>query len=151
MDTKVIGKALYLEMRNGAHTMQLVMTPEGFTSTNKLVPMTVYRRRISKIQPRKTWKQISAHTAPECDASCKIAQYSLEQALLVSKDKLSFTDSIFNQLIMQGWTLFKQPIAVEVTPEDMDDVRLGKTPYKILGRITRCRRTLGFGEELFVS
>jgi hypothetical protein len=52
---------------------------------------------------------------------------------------------------MQGWTLFKQPIAVEVTPEDMDDVRLGKTPYKILGRITRCRRTLGFGEELFVS
>ena len=151
MDTKVIGKALYLEMRNGVHTMQLVMTPEGFTSSNKLVPMTVYRRRISKIQPRKTWKQISAHTAPECDASGKIAQYSLEQALAVSKDKLSFTDSIFNQLIMQGWALFKQPIAVEVTPEDMDDVRLGKTPYKILGRITRCRRTLGFGEELFVS
>lgn len=151
MDTKVTGKALYLEMRNGVHTMQLIMTPEGFTSTNKLVPMTVYRRRISKIQPRKTWKQVSAHTAPECDASGKIAQYSLEQALTVAKDKLSFTDSIFNQLIMQGWTLFKQPIAVEVTPEDMDDVRMGKTPYKILGRITRCRRTLGFGEALFVS
>ena len=151
MDTKVIGKALYLEMRNGLHTMQLVMTPEGFTSSNKLVPMTVYRRRISKVQPRKTWKQISAHTAPECDASGKIAQYSLEQALTVSKDKLSFTDSIFNQLVMQGWALFKQPIVVEVTPEDMDEVRMGKTPYKILGRITRCRRTLGFGEELFVS
>jgi hypothetical protein len=151
MDTKVIGKALYLEMRNGLHTMQLVMTPEGLTTSNKLVPMTIYRRRISKVQPRKTWKQISAHTAPECDASGQIAQYSLAQAQLVAKDKLSFTDSIFNQLIMQGWTLFKQPIAVEVTPEDMDDVRLGKTPYKILGRITRCRRTLGFGEELFVS
>ncbi len=149
MDTKVIGKALYLEMRNGLYTMQLVMTPEGFTTTNKLVPMTVYRRRISKVQPRKTWKQVSAHSAPECDASGKIAQYSLEQAQLVVKDKLSFTDSIFNQLIMQGWTLFKQPIVVEVTPEDMDEVRLGKTPYKILGRITRCRRTLGFGEELF--
>jgi hypothetical protein len=151
MDTKVIGKALYLEMRNGLHTMQLVMTPEGLTTSNKLVPMTVYRRRISKVQPRKTWKQISAHTAPEMNASGQIAQYSLEQAQLVAKDKLSFTDSIFNQLVMQGWTLFKQPIAVEVTPEDMDDVRLGKTPYKILGRITRCRRTLGFGEELFVS
>ena len=151
MDTKVIGKALYLEMRNGLHTMQLVMTPEGLTTSSKLVPMTIYRRRISKVQPRKTWKQISAHTAPECDASGQSAQYSLAQAQLVAKDKLSFTDSIFNQLVMQGWTLFKQPIAVEVTPEDMDDVRLGKTPYKILGRITRCRRTLGFGEELFVS
>lgn len=151
MDTKVIGKALYLEMRNGQYTMQLIMTPEGFTTTNKLVPMTIYRRRISKVQPRKTWKQVSAHTAPECDASGKIAQYSLAQAQLSAKDKLSFTDSIFNQLIMQGWTLFKQPIVVEVTPEDMDEVRVGKTPYKILGRITRCRRTLGFGEELFVS
>jgi hypothetical protein len=151
MDTKVIGKALYLEMRNGLHTMQLIMTPEGFNTTNKLVPMTIYRRRISKVQPRKTWKQISAHTAPECDASGKIAQYSLEQATLVVKDKLSFTDSIFNQLVMQGWSLHGKPIVVEVTPEDMDDVRMGKTPYKILGRITRCRRVLGFGEALFAS
>ena len=149
MDAKVIGKALYLELRNGETTTQLILTPEGLNSSNKLVPLTLYRRRISRIQPRKGWKQISSYASPEMDASGKIAQYSLEQAQLVVKDKLSFTDSIFNQLIMQGWTLFKQPIVVEVTPEDMDEVRLGKTPYKILGRITRCRRTLGFGEELF--
>jgi hypothetical protein len=81
----------------------------------------------------------------------KIAQYSIEQATLVARDKVSFTDSLFNQLVNNGWTVYKQPIVVEVTPEDLDDVRLGKTPYKILGRITRCRRTLGFGEALFVS
>jgi hypothetical protein len=151
MDTKVIGKALYLEMRAGSYTMQLLMTPEGFNTSNKLVPMTIYRRRISASQPRKTWKQISAHSAPECDASGKIAQYSLEQANLVVKDKLSFTDSVFYQLVSQNWTLYKTPIVVEVTPEDMDDIRHGKTPYKILGRITRCRRVLGFGEALFTS
>jgi hypothetical protein len=149
--TLVSGKALYLELRNGPHTTQLIMTPEGFNTANKLVPMTMYRRRISKVQPRKTWKQISGHVAPECDASGKIAQYSIEQANLTSRDKLSFTDSLFNQLVMQGWQLHKQPIVVEVTHEDLDDVRLGKTPYKILARVTRCRRTLGFGEELFAS
>lgn len=150
--TLVSGKALYLELRNGMHTTQLILTPEGFTSNNKLVPMTCYRRRISKLQPRKTWKQVSSHTSPECDPSgMSITQYSIEQATLVAKDKISFTDSLFNQLVMQGWSLYKQPIVVEVTHEDLDDVRLGKTPYKILGRITRCRRTLGFEEALFAN
>lgn len=149
--TAVAGKALYLELRSGDYTTQLILTPEGFTTSNKLVPLTLYRRRISKVQPRKTWKQISANQSPECDSMGKIAQYSIEQATLVARDKVSFTDSLFNQLVNNGWVVYKQPIVVEVTPEDLDDVRLGKTPYKILGRITRCRRTLGFGEALFIS
>ena len=149
MDAKVIGKALYLELRSGDYTTQRLLTPEGLNSSNKLVPLTLYRRRISRIQPRKGWKQVSSYLSPECDASGKIAQYSLEQAMSVAKDKLSFTDPIFNQLVSGTWQVYKQPIVVEVTTTDLDDVRMGKTPYKILGRITRCRRALGFSEALF--
>ena len=149
MDTKVIGKALYLELRNGEYTTQLILTPEGLNSSNKLVPLTLYRRRISRVQPRKGWKQVSSYISPECDASGKIAQFSLEQSLAVASDKLSFTHPIFNQLVSGNWQVYKQPIVVEVTTTDLDDVRMGKTPYKILGRITRCRRALGFTEALF--
>ena len=149
MDTKVVGKALYLELRSGDYTTQLILTPEGLNSSNKLVPLTLYRRRISRVQPRKGWKQVSSYISPEMDASGKVAQYSLEQALSVVKDKLSFTDPIFNQLTSGVWQVYKQPIVVEVTTTDLDDVRMGKTPYKILGRITRCRRALGFTEALF--
>jgi hypothetical protein len=74
---------------------------------------------------------------------------SIEHALATFRDRISFTDNLFAQLTSRGYTLYKQPIAVEVTTEDLEDIRVGKTPYKILGRITRCRRTLNFGEALF--
>jgi len=150
-DIKVVGKALYLEMRSGGNTMQLILTPEGFNSNNKLVPMTLYRRRINRITPRKTWKPITSHLSPECDAMGKLVQYSVEVALPKSKDKMSFLDPVLNQLVANGYTVYKQPIAVEVTSEDLDDVRLSKTPYKIIARITRSRRATGFEEALFTS
>jgi hypothetical protein len=83
------------------------------------------------------------------DGAGKVIQLSKEHALSTVRDRLSFTDSLFNQLIIQGWTLFKQPIVVEVSPEDLDDIRAGKTPYKILGRVTRSRRHYKFPETLF--
>jgi hypothetical protein len=51
-----------------------------------------------------------------------------------------------SQLNSYGYKLYKSPILVEVAQEDLEQIRLSKTPYKILGRITRVRRTLGFGE-----
>jgi hypothetical protein len=152
MNTLIAGKALYLEFRHGPNTQQVILTPEGLTASGKAVPMTCYRRKINAVNPRKTWKQVSSSISSEKDAlTGAFTQISKEHALLASHNILSFTDSLFNQLITQGWKLYMQPIVVEVTKEDLDDVRMSKTPYKILGRITRCRRTLKFGEELFVS
>ena len=148
---KPFGKALYLEFRHGINTNQVILTPEGSTLAGKVVPMTAYRRRISPSTPRKSWKQFSSAIVSDQIGPGLFAQYPTDHALSTVRDRIGFTDSLFNQLIMQGWTLYKQPIAVEVTVEDLEDIRMGKTPYKILGRITRCRRTLEFGESLFAS
>jgi hypothetical protein len=150
-NTAVVGKALYLELRYGAYTTQIIFTPEGTTLSGKAVPMTCYRRKISPSTPRKSWKQFSSSMMSDRDITGAFTPLSTEHALSTVRDRIGFTDSLFNQLIGQGWVIHKQPITVEVTPEDLDDVRMGKTPYKILGRITRCRRTLNFGEELFSS
>jgi hypothetical protein len=150
-NVKPAGKALYLEFRHGINTNQVILTPEGATLSGKVVPMTAYRRRISPSTPRKSWKQFSSAVVSDQIGAGTFAQYSTDHALSTVRDRIGFTDSLFNQLIMQGWTLYKQPIAVEVTVEDLDEIRMGKTPYKILGRITRCRRTLEFGESLFAS
>lgn len=149
-DVKVVGKALYLEFRRGDETNQVIITPEAVNASGKYVPITTYRRRISKANPRKTWKQMSTAFRSETDMTTgHLVQLGKEHALSTVRDRVSYTDSLFNQLIVHGWTLHKQPIAVEVTMEDLEDIRLSKTPYKILGRITRCRRTLSFGESLF--
>lgn len=144
----VVGKALYLEFRYADNTTQVILTPEGISSGGKLIPMTCYRRTISSTKPRKSWKQVSS-TAVSALETAGIAPLSTEHALATFRDRVGFTDNLFMQLMSRGYTLYKQPIAVEVTREDLDDVRSGRTPYKILGRITRCRRTLNFGEALF--
>jgi hypothetical protein len=148
-NASVVGKALYLEMHLRNYTTQILFTPEGITSSGKVVPMSVYKRRISPTEPRKSWRHVSSMHGSDRDGAGKVIQLGKDHALSTVRDRLSFTDSLFNQLIIQGWTLFKQPIVVEVSPEDLDDIRAGKTPYKILGRVTRSRRHYKFPETLF--
>jgi len=149
-DTKVVGKALYLEFRRAGETNQVIITPEAINAAGKYVPITTYRRRISASNPRKTWKQMSTVFRSEIDpATNKLVALGREHALATVADRISYTDNLFNQLVTSGWSVYKQPIVVEVTEDDLEDIRLSKTPYKILGRITRCRRTLNFGESLY--
>ena len=151
-DTKVVGKALYLEFRLGGSTNQVIITPEAINASGKYVPITTYRRRISSTSPRKTWKQMSTVFKSEVDPTTnKLVALGREHALATVADRISYTDNLFNQLVTASWQLYKQPIVVEVTQEDLEDIRLSKTPYKILGRITRCRRALNFGEALFAE
>jgi hypothetical protein len=151
-DTKVVGKALYLEFRRLGETNQVIITPEAINAAGKYVPITTYRRRISASSPRKTWKQMSTMFKSEVDPMTnKLVALGREHALATVADRISYTDNLFNQLINAGWAVHKQPITVEVTLEDLEDIRMSKTPYKILGRITRCRRALNFGEPLFAE
>lgn len=149
-DVKVVGKALYLEFRRGTETNQVIITPEAVNASGKYVPISTYRRRITKANPRSTWKQMSTAFRSETDLTTgQLVQLGKEHALSTVRDRISYADSLFAQLINSGWQLYKEPIAVEVTFDDLEDIRMSKTPYKILGRITRCRRTLNFGEALF--
>lgn len=150
-NNKAIGKATYLELRRGSSTVQVIMTPEGITSEGKYVPFAMYRRQISASAPRRSWKAFSSGFRTERDASGQFVQLDQAHALATVDERLTFVQSLFAQLITAGWQVYKQPITVEVSVEDLNDVRAGKTPYKILGRITRCRRTLDFGESLFAS
>jgi hypothetical protein len=59
---------------------------------------------------------------------------------------MNHVESIFKQLSSYGYKVYKQPLVVEVSQADLEEIRYSKTPYKILGRITRVRKTLGFGE-----
>ena len=147
----VVGKALYMEFRKGGMTQQVIFTPEGVSRSGKYVPITTYRRRISESTPRKVWRQMSTLFKSETNPDNSLVQLGKEHALSTVRDRVSYTDGLFNQLIDRGWSLYKQPIAIEVTPDDLEDVRDSKTPYKIIARITRSRRHLSFGESLWAE
>lgn len=148
---KVVGKAVYLELRNGSQTYQVILTPDGVSSSGRAVPSTVYRRQISASKPRKAWKTYGLNTLPVNAFGTYDAATDKDANLATSISRLANVGPTFNQLKGYGYQLFKAPILVEVSQEDIEQIRLSKTPYKILGRVTRIRRTLGFGEALFAE
>ena len=147
---KVIGKALYTELRQGTQTYQVLITPDGVSLSGKNVPAVMYRRQISALKPRKGWKH-SGLPALNIDEFGVFSKKSKEDAQRTAESRLEMIGSTFNQLASYSYKVYKQPIFVEVSQEDLEGIRAGKTPYKVLGRITRVRRALGFGEDLFVS
>jgi hypothetical protein len=142
---KVVGKALYLELRAGTSTYQLLLTPDGISSNGRAVPATVYRRQISSAKPRRAWKTYSL-PALDLNAFGTYEVVEKDKALHTADSRVGYMATTLSQLKSYGYTLYKQPLLIEVSQEDLESIRLSKTPYKILGRITRVRRTLGFGE-----
>lgn len=145
---KVIGKAIYLEFRSTSQTYQTIITPDGMSSEGRQVPSTMYRRQISRMKPRRAWKAYALPNLPQ-DGLGNFQRLETAEALAQATTRVQYFENIFNRLDGAAYRLYKTPIIVEVSQADLDEIRNHKTPYKILGRITRLRRHLGFGEELF--
>jgi hypothetical protein len=145
LDNQVQGKAVYLEFIKPAHkiTTQVLIMPEGMSTSHKTVPMTVYRRRLSDTQPRKTWKA-AATPVTSINLLAGASPVTPDEAI---DRMLSFLFPLFRSLDTNEYILYKQPIVVEVTAEDLEAARLGKTPYKAMARIWKVRKQLGFPKE----
>lgn len=145
---KVVGKALYLEFRSGSQTYQVIITPDGITTEGRNIPSTVYRRQISATKPRRAWKTYALPKLPQ-ETTGVFSAINEEVALSQASSRLAYLEATFVRMESYGYKLFMKPLIIEVSQADLDDIRASKTPYKILGRITRVRKALGFGEKLF--
>lgn len=141
------GKAVYLEFYKPgmSSTTQILFMPEGPASSHTIMNLSMYRRRINNITPRKTWRLVA-----NAVSTTNARQTSLSTAEAV-KQILNFSDPLFQSLESNGWKLRKEPIVVEVTPEDLECVKMSKTPYKVFGRIWKVRKHLGFPKEFIVA
>jgi hypothetical protein len=149
--TKVFGRALYLELEQAGNTsvLQILLTPDMKSPSGTHVPLTLYRRRLTPTKPRPTWNAYSTYDKPKLDAdgNFEVITYKSD-AMKVAQQRLMFGDKLFNQIIEHGYSLRKAPIVVEIGLDDLDDICAHKTPYKILARVTRSRKVLGFADAL---
>jgi hypothetical protein len=142
--TTIAGNAIYLELAKPNITTQMLIMPEGTSSSHKTVPMTVYRRRITAHAPRRTWKAVSAPTTARHLISSAL---DTEPAVAVNA-VLTPLHPLFRSVAANEYVLCRQPIYVEVTPEDLELCITAKTPYKVLGRVMKVRKSLGFPKEI---
>ena len=145
-EKKVQGIAVYAEFRRAGQTMQLIVTPDAYTTTGDLVPMTLVRRVVTKITPKKQWKNSILRDN-------NFVEMVDKGEVLSDADKDAFTERrvrhaihFFDDVVRQGWEIVQKPILVEVSRHDADDLAKGKTPNKIIYRVHISRKALGFPE-----
>lgn len=141
-DTKVIGIGMYLEMRrlyaSTPYTTQFIMFPEIEATTHTLV----LARRLSPSQMKRTW---SRYSSPTSIANAVRDTSTMDEAI----EKVSaFAVKMLGRLVVNEYSLVGDPIFFEITPEDASALALAKTPYKVIGRINKARKKMGFPEKL---
>jgi hypothetical protein len=62
---------------------------------------------------------------------------------------LVFMDRTFESLVEQEWELYKEPVVIEFSKEDLIDTQKWNTPNALIRRVMRSRKALGFPDELF--
>lgn len=146
ISTNVQGRAVYIEATHpsGAVTQVLIM-PEGLTSAHAIAPLAMYRRRLTPMTPRKTWRHIASSITTE---KAKAAHSDNPE---IASSILTFLTPMFDGFVANGWSIRKEPVFVEVTSDDLEDSRQGKTPYKVFGRVWKARKFLGFPKEFVVT
>jgi hypothetical protein len=150
-----VGKAVYLEFRKGNYTYQMVMTP--ITSTldgSKVVPASKMVRRISSYHPRRNWNFTSIPTTGDFALGRDVhGNFEFMDELgakeFAARAIFRLAGSELDSLAHQGWELYKQPIAVEVSYKDIASIASGKTPNELMRRIERSRKSFDFSEALF--
>jgi hypothetical protein len=156
--TDIAGHAVYIEFQRESSTVQVLITPEGLTETFNHVPPTMYRRQIHTTAARATWRVTTFNRATTFNTATGVLEVSdafegMPTAEIPAVHGIkAFDDSrLFRQLAVQGYKLRRQPIVVEVSVADMNDIRAAKTPYKVLNRVTKTRKALKFPDTLFAS
>jgi hypothetical protein len=144
---KVVGTALYIEIRRDGFTNQFILTPELVVS-GKAVPMVLRTRVVSAANPRKPW---SKRPSPKVSTIQEIedGNKSLEDAVAGAVLRLEPYHDYFDNLKEGNWTLYNEPLAVQMTAVDAQDIADGGTPESLIRRIGAARIDAGYGESLW--
>ena len=139
-DTTVVGKSIYIEFRDekNIRAFQLLLTPKTRVPSNpsSIADPTMYRRQLTPSTPKRQWKCIPMRSA----------DYESEATPLDTR--LSSVDNILQQLVRGGYKVFKEPIIVDTSEADLDQIRKMRTPYKLIGRVEKVRKAKGFPSKV---
>lgn len=142
----VQGIALYAEFRKPGAMMQILITPDGYANDGKEVPASLYRRVTTPTTPKKQWRSsnLSWRTITELNGE-QLANVMKETFV---ENRMSFATQLFDGIKNGGWILTNETLFIETSKKDLDDVKLSKTPNKMLYRINQTRTALGFPAEI---
>jgi hypothetical protein len=143
---EVQGVGVYAEFRKPGATMQIIVTPDGYTTDGKELPAQLFRRVVTPASPKKQWRNSPIPNQPITALSGSPLQ-DADKETFSSQRMMGFTE-LFDAIGNGGWQIVKDAFLVEVSKKDLEEIRANKTPNKLLYRINLVRQASDFPEEL---
>ena len=153
-ETSFVGYSAFFEFKNPDVTkskslIHVIVTPDAFSKEGRPVPSMVYHRhrnpKGSVAGSRTAWRHYSLKT-PELDSVTGRFKFPDEGLQSFATDRATLMAKLIKQISALGYRLTSKPIIVQTSVEDLEEFRKGATPYKLISRINRSRRILGFSE-----
>lgn len=147
----VQGFALYMEFRKPQSTVQVLITPDGFTNdTDGVTNAQFFRRNLTHGVTKRKWR---AYPIRMVGGQKEALLHAIDMdSETVSKETLNRYLNLadyFDSLVRGGYKLVKdQPIYVEITKDDLVAARQGNLPTKLWARVKSCKTALGFPEQV---
>jgi len=140
-----LATALYIEMRKHSNTAQLIIIPPmKLEASGSPEPMRIMSRQISTSHPRRSWRFYKCPVHADTYASEDIV-VALDQTIPFIMDIQHY----FNGFKAADWKVYLNPVSVEMTFDDLSEVKSANTPQAFMRRLNRARTGAGYSEELF--
>ena len=96
--------------------------------------------------PKKQWRSSNLSWRAVSDLNGEALANDAKEKF--TETRMSFAVQLFDGIKNGGWTLTKDTLFIETSKKDLDDVKLSKTPNKLMYRINQTRDALGFPAEI---
>jgi hypothetical protein len=147
-EAKVQGVAVYAEFVRSGETTQMLITPDCYTNAGTLTPMAIHRRVVTPVSLKKQWRNNALRHEQIKELVAVGATLEDDSISDFTETRMRYAFSFFDEMLRHGWTIRKEPILIEVSKYDADDLAKGTTPSRVLYRVGISRKALGFPKEL---
>lgn len=147
-EAKVQGVAVYAEFVRAGETTQMLITPDCYTNVGTLTPMAIHRRVVTPVSLKKQWRNNALRHEQIKDLVSAGNTLADNEVVDFTETRMRYAFSFFDEMLRHGWTIRKEPILIEVSKFDADDLAKGTTPSRVLYRVGISRKALGFPKEL---
>lgn len=154
----VQGIAMYAQWKKDGSLMQVLFTPDGYGtgSDPKLIPGAMFRRITTTYQPKRQWRgtMVTSLSNPRWmdEEHPLIKEKTLDPTLPtddratqeeIASARTQYIARVLGTIHGQDWTLDGEPLYVETSKKDIDDIAVDKTPSKLMYRINQLREAKG--------
>lgn len=137
------GVAIYAEWVKPETLTQIFITPDGFNSEGNFMRARMYRRVVSTSHPRKQWRSSPLMHSRRNDMPQEVLDDAEKARSRYTAKRIDSLNSIFFRLTIGGWTMNSEPLLIEVSKKDFDDMSKDKTPNKFLYRVDQSKKAKG--------